>query len=394
MIATINIDPVLSKFVILSMIIIVVGFVLQVFKQPSIVTYLIVGVLVGPFGFKLITDEILITNLGSLGLVLLLFFVGMEIHLPSLVTNWKVSIIGTSIQIVVSVIIVWLLGNFFNWIINQVVMLGFIISLSSTAVIVKLLQERNELFTEVGQNVLGVLITQDILIVPMLIIMGYLGGNNPEITEIIKQVIGGVLIIGIIVYILVKKEVKLPFMKYISEDHEVQVFVAFTLCFGFSILTALFGLSSALGAFIAGIVLSSTKSTQWVHNSLHAFKIMFVALFFVSVGMLIDLHFLKKNALIIGSLVLIVLIVNNTINVLIMRIFSKDWKISFYAGALLSQIGEFSFILGSTGYYSGIIKIYDYQLIISTIALTLFISPMWINLSRKIIKTKISNLNR
>ncbi|MCG6190926.1 MULTISPECIES: cation:proton antiporter domain-containing protein [Maribellus] len=394
MIATINIDPVLSKFVILSMIIIVVGFVLQVFKQPSIVTYLIVGVLVGPFGFKLITDEILITNLGSLGLVLLLFFVGMEIHLPSLVTNWKVSIIGTSIQIVVSVIIVWLLGNFFNWKINQVVMLGFIISLSSTAVIVKLLQERNELFTEVGQNVLGVLITQDILIVPMLIMMGYLGGNNPEITEIIKQVIGGVLIIGIIVYILVKKEVKLPFMKYISKDHEVQVFVAFTLCFGFSILTALFGLSSALGAFIAGTVLSSTKSTQWVHNSLHAFKIMFVALFFVSVGMLIDLHFLKENALIIGSLVLIVLIVNNTINILIMRIFSKDWKISFYAGALLSQIGEFSFILGSTGYYSGIIKIYDYQLIIGTIALTLFISPMWINLSRKIIKTKISNLNR
>ena len=77
-----------------------------------------------------------------------------------------------------------------------------------------------------------------------------------------------------------------------------------------------------------------------------------------------------------------------------MRIFNKDWKISFYAGALLSQIGEFSFILGSTGYYSGIINIYDYQLIISTIALTLFISPMWINLSRKIIKTKISNLNR
>ena len=391
MIAIITIDPVLSKFVILSMIIIVVGFVLQVFKQPSIVTYLIVGVLVGPLGFKFITDEILITNLGSLGLVLLLFFVGMEIHLPSLITNWKVSLIGTSIQIIVSIIIVWLLSKFFNWKINQVVMLGFIISLSSTAVIVKLLQERNELFTKVGQNVLGVLIAQDILIVPMLIIMGYLGGSKPEITEIIKQIIGGLLIIGIIVYILIKKQVKLPFMKYISKDHEVQVFVAFTLCFGFSILTALFGLSSALGAFIAGIILSSTKSTKWVHNSLHAFKIMFVALFFVSVGMLIDLQFLKENALIVGLLVLIVLIVNNIINVLTKRIFCKDWKISLYAGALLSQIGEFSFILGSTGYYSGIIKIYDYQLIINTIALTLFISPMWINLSRKIIKIKVSN---
>ena len=394
MLAIITVDPVLSKFVILSMVIIVVGFVLQVFKQPSIVTYLIVGVLVGPYGFGLVKDEDIITNLGSLGLVLLLFFVGMEIHLPSLIINWKVSVIGTSIQIIVSIIIVWLLGKFFNWRISQVVMLGFVISLSSTAVIVKLLQERKELFTKAGQNVLGVLIAQDILILPMLIIMGYLGGDKPEITEIIKQIIGGVLIIGIIVYILKKKEIRLPFMRYIGKDHEVQVFVAFTLCFGFSILTALFGLSSALGAFVAGIILSSTKSTKWVHDSLHAFKIMFVALFFVSVGMLIDLQFLIENAVTIGSLVLIVFIVNNAINVLIMRIFCKDWKISFYAGALLSQIGEFSFILGSTGYYSGIIKIYDYQLVISTIALTLFLSPLWINLSRKIIKIKVPKANK
>ncbi|MBS2100856.1 MULTISPECIES: cation:proton antiporter [Carboxylicivirga] len=385
MIFAILIDPVLSKFVILSMIILVVGFLLRVIKQPSIVTYLIVGVLVGPYGFRLITDEILITNLGSLGLVLLLFFVGMEIHLPNLITNWRVSVLGTLIQISVSIIIVWFLSATFNWKINQVVMLGFVISLSSTAVIVKLLQERNELMTKVGQNVLGVLIAQDILIVPMLIIMSYMGGDKPHITQMLKQLIGGVLIIGIIIYILKKKEIKLPFMKYIEKDHEVQVFVAFTLCFGFSILTAFLGLSSALGAFIAGIILSSTKSIQWVHDSLHAFKIMFVALFFVSIGMLIDLQFLKENAFTIGLLVLIVFIVNNTINVLTMRIFCKDWKTSFYAGALLSQIGEFSFILGSSGYYLGIIKIYDYQLVISAIALTLFLSPFWINLSRKII---------
>nr|WP_321409171.1 cation:proton antiporter [uncultured Carboxylicivirga sp.] len=341
--------------------------------------------MVGPYGFRLITDEILITNLGSLGLVLLLFFVGMEIHLPNLITNWRVSVLGTLIQISVSIIIVWFLSATFNWKINQVVMLGFVISLSSTAVIVKLLQERNELMTKVGQNVLGVLIAQDILIVPMLIIMSYMGGDKPHITQMLKQLIGGVLIIGIIIYILKKKEIKLPFMKYIEKDHEVQVFVAFTLCFGFSILTAFLGLSSALGAFIAGIILSSTKSIQWVHDSLHAFKIMFVALFFVSIGMLIDLQFLKENAFTIGLLVLIVFIVNNTINVLTMRIFCKDWKTSFYAGALLSQIGEFSFILGSSGYYLGIIKIYDYQLVISAIALTLFLSPFWINLSRKII---------
>lgn len=388
MIAAINIDPVLSKFVILSMVIITVGFVLRVFKQPSMVTYIIVGILVGPNGFAVVTDEGLITNLGSLGLVLLLFFIGMEIHLPDLITNWRVSVFGTFIQIVISIFIVWLLGQYFKWELNQVIMLGFVISLSSTAVIVKLLQERNEMQTKAGQNVLGVLLVQDVLIVPMLIIMGYLGGDMPNVSEVLKQIIGGIFIIGVIIYILKKKEINLPFMRYLRKDHEMQVFVAFTLCFGFSIFTALLGLSSALGAFVAGIVLASTKSTKWVHDSLHAFKIMFVALFFVSVGMLIDLKFLKENAITISALVLMVFIVNYAINVLIMRLFCKDWKISMYAGALLSQIGEFSFILGSTGYYSGIIKNHDYQLIISTIALTLLVSPFWINLTRKIIRLK------
>jgi CPA2 family monovalent cation:H+ antiporter-2 len=279
LISAITIDPFLSRFVILSLVIIVVGFLLRLFKQPSLVTYIIVGVLVGPFGFGLVTDETLITSLGSFGLILLLFFIGMEIHLPDLITNWRVSVFGTLIQIVVSVAVVWLLGQYFSWKINQVVMLGFVISLSSTAVIVKLLKERKELYTKTGKNVIGVLLAQDVLIVPMIIVLGYLGGDKQDIILLLKQIIGGILIVGVIIFILVKKEIKLPFMEYISKDHEMQVFVAFALCFGFSILTALFGLSSALGAFIAGIVLSSTKSTQWVHDSLNAFKIVFVALF-------------------------------------------------------------------------------------------------------------------
>lgn len=386
MIAAISIDPVLSKFVILSMVIITVGFVLRIFKQPAMVTYIVVGILVGPNGFAVITDESLITNLGSLGLVLLLFFIGMEIHLPNLITNWKVSVFGTIIQIMVSILIVWFLGQYFNWKLNQVVMLGFVISLSSTAVIVKLLQERNEMQTKAGQNVLGVLLVQDVLIVPMIIILSYMSGDKPDTTDVLKQVFGGILITGIIIYILKKKEIKLPFMGFLKKDHEMQVFVAFALCFGFSIFTAFLGLSSALGAFVAGIILASTKSTKWVHDSLHAFKIMFVALFFVSVGMLIDLKFLQENFINVSVLVLMVFIVNYSINVLIMRLFRNNWKTSMYAGALLSQIGEFSFILGATGYYAGIIENNDYQLIISTIALTLLISPFWISLNRKIIR--------
>lgn len=385
MFAAITVDPILSKFIILSLIIIFVGFVLHLLKQPSVITYIIVGVLVGPNVLGIINDENLISNLGSLGLVLLLFFIGMEIHLKDLISNWKVSVIGTLVQVTVSILVIWIAGHYFDWNWSQVIMLGFVTSLSSTAVIIKLLQERNELNTTTGQSVLGILLVQDILVVPMIIIMGYLGGQRPEKGEIVKQVIGGVFILLVVLYILKNKEVKLPFRNLITRDHETQVFVALAMCFGFSTLTAILGISSALGAFVAGILVASAKSTEWVYESLHAFKILFVALFFVSVGMLIKLDFLLENALTIVVLVILVFLVNYSINVLALRLFYKDWKVSLYAGALLSQIGEFSFILGALGFSSGIIKDYGYQLIISTIAISLLLSPIWISLTRKII---------
>ena len=384
-VAAINVDPILSKLVILSLIIIAVGLALYLLKQPSVITYIIVGILVGPNLLGLIEDEAIISNLGSLGLVLLLFFIGMEIHLKDLIGNWKVSVIGTLIQVLISIGVVWLISRYFSWNVNQVIMLGFVISLSSTAVILKLLQERNEIQSKVGQSVIGILIVQDVLIVPMLIILGYMGGHRPERSELIRQLFGGLLIILTVLYVLKKKEVKLPFRKLIYKDHELQVFTAFVLCFGFSSLTALLGLSSALGAFVAGILIASARSTEWVYHNLHAFKTMFVALFFVSVGLIIDLSFIRTNIVTIATLVVLVFVLNNAINVLILQAFCKDWRTSLYGGALLAQIGEFSFILGATGFASGIIKEYGYQLIISTIALTLLLSPFWIRLTRKLV---------
>ena len=382
--AAVHIDPLFSKFVILSCIVIVIGFLLRLLKQPYMIAYIIVGIIVGPYGVGFVTNEELISNLGSLGLVLLLFFIGMEIRLPQLLNNWKVSIIGTLMQVFASLLIIWLLSFYFNWSHSQVVMFGFVISLSSTAVIVKILQERDEINSKAGQYALGILIAQDILIVPMLILLGYLGGHRPDKSELIKQIIGGILIIGMIIFLVKKKEINLPFQKYIQNDHEMQVFIAFSLCFGFSTLSAFFQLSAALGAFIAGILISATRSTEWVHNSLSAFKILFVALFFISIGMIIDLNFLKDNLYTIITLLIVVFLLNSIINISMIRFFCKDWKITLYVSALLSQIGEFSFILAATGYQSGIIKEYAYQITISTIALTLLFSPLWINLTKKV----------
>ncbi|OFX86405.1 MAG: hypothetical protein A2W99_13530 [Bacteroidetes bacterium GWF2_33_16] len=386
MFALIEVSPILSKLVVLSLLIILSAFIFKLFKLPSIISYILVGLLIGPFGFELITDETLISNFGDLGLVLLLFFIGMEIPIDSLVSRWKVSFFGTLLQIGFSIAAISIISLLFNWELKQIIIFGFVISLSSTAVILKVLEDYNQTQSKIGKNVIAILIAQDIIIVPMLIVINYLGGERPEKHEIIKQVIGAILLLFMLLYIFSKRKVRIPFGNFVFRDREMQVFVAFSLCFGFATLSAFFNFSSALGAFVAGLFVSAAKATKWVHDSLHAFRTMFVALFFVSIGLLLDINFLRENLLTILVLCLIILFFNNLINTFIFRIFKEKWNQSIYSGALLAQIGEFSFILGATAYYTGIIDTYTYQIILSTISLSLFISPFWIFTARKLLK--------
>lgn len=384
--ASAHIDPMMYKLVLMGSVLLAVGFVLKLVKQPYIIGYILTGVLFGPSGFEVIADQSLIASLGELGLVLLLFFIGMEISLADLIANWKVPVLGTLFQIILSVVLVWLIGIAFGWSVNRVIMLGFVISLSSTAVVIKLLQERNETNTIAGQNAIAILIAQDIIIVPMLIVLTYLSGATAEPMDVIKQIGGGLLIIGLVALVLKRKHLRMPLGNYLKEDHELQVFVAFVLCFGLAVLTGFLALSPALGAFVAGILVASTRATEWVHENLHSFRVVFVALFFVSIGMLIDLEFFKQNLLLVIGFALMVFVINTVINASVMRIFKFPIRESIYTGAILSQIGEFSFILGSTGYAAGIITEYGYNLIVSIIAVTLMLSPFWILLVRKLAK--------
>ncbi|MDW3195806.1 MAG: cation:proton antiporter [Cytophagales bacterium] len=142
MLAAIPIDPVISKLVVLSIAITLISFVFKLLKQPYVIAYILVGVLMGPFGLKLVTDESLISNLGSFGMVLLLFFIGMEISLPQLVANWRIPVLGTLIQLVFSLMVVWVLGSFLGWQLDHVVVLGLVISLSSSAIVINYLQDK------------------------------------------------------------------------------------------------------------------------------------------------------------------------------------------------------------------------------------------------------------
>jgi len=389
----VNTNPYYLDFLLLGLIIIGIGSVLRYFKQPLIIAYILAGVLLGRHGFEIITDQKVITSMGEIGLILLMFFIGMDLDLPRLIRNWKAATIGTILQILASIMMVGLIGMAFSWSWNRIILLGFVISLSSSAVVIKLLQDNKENHTTIGQSVISILLVQDILIVPMLIITQYLGGTAPSMNGIILQLLGGFLLVTGIIWVLKHPQFSIPFEKRFEEDHEMQVFFALIICFGMAVSTAFFGLSAALGAFVAGMIVHAAKSTEWFHDSLHAFRIIFVAIFFVSIGMLIDITFIIDHWEIISLLLISVYLGNHFINSIIIHAFDRNWKNSLYGGALLAQIGELSFILVSGAYFSGIISEFDYQLTIIVISLTLLFSPLWIGttvyLIEKTQKTKI-----
>lgn len=376
-----HMDPIMPYLVGGVAAVLLLGLILRAIRQPHVVAYLLAGVALGPAGVGLVTDQVTIARFGEIGVILLLFFVGMEISLPRLLANWKVPVIGTLLQIAVSVACTVGLGAWKGWPWQRSILLGFVISLSSTAVVIKLLQRRGEIDQPIGQDVVGVLLVQDLAIVPMLIAIGVMGGTTLSPTAIVLQVVGGIVCVGLMLFVATRDRIRLPLDRLLQGDQELQVFAAGFLCFGLALLTGLAGLSAALGAFLGGVVVGAAKETEWIHEALFPFHVLLLALFFVSVGMLIDLQFVWDHVAMVALLLAAVLLTNTAVNMFVLRGLGRTWPNSVYGGAVLSQIGEFSFVLAAVGKQTGIIENFGYQATIAVIALSMLLSPAWIALA-------------
>lgn len=379
-----HVDPLIPPLVGVVTVILALGLMLQLFRQPQLVGYILAGVIIGPGGLELVTDHVVIEHLGAIGVTLLLFFVGMEISPHQLARGWRIAVLGTLFQIVVSVGLTWIIGSWLGWSLGRIVLLGFVISLSSTAVVLKLLKDSEELSTKAGENVVLILLAQDLAVVPMLIVVSLLSGESPQSAELFKQIVGGAVITALAVYIVSREKVRLPFAGQIKKDHELQIFAALLICFGMAFITGVLGLSAALGSFVAGMIVATAKETEWFHHALEPLRVVFVALLFVSIGMLIDPAFIGKHALQVVILVIGVLLTNTFINAGILRMLGDDWRISLYSGALLAQIGEFSFILVSVGLQTALVTEFGYQMTIAVISISLMLSPVWIGAMKRL----------
>jgi len=344
-------------------------------RLPAAIAYIVTGILVGPSGLDLVHDRELLTHMGELGVIMLMFFIGMEVSLPRLIAGWRVAVLGTAAQIAISVLICMLATRLSGLPWQTGVLFGFIVSMSSTAVVLSMLKDSGELEHPFGQNALGVLLVQDLAIVPMMIVIGLIGGTGGDWRLTAMQLAGGGLLVALAIWLMRTPGWRIPV--WLTQGMERRVMLGLLLCFSAAMLTAELGLSAPFGAFLAGMLLHASDQSDWVEEHLRSLYIVFVAIFFLSVGMLVDINFVLAHSGLMVSLTLAVLVLNSGINSLVLRALGESWPVALMTGGVLGQIGEFSFLLASLGLSLGLMNETANHITIAVIALTLMLSPLW-----------------
>jgi CPA2 family monovalent cation:H+ antiporter-2 len=329
-------------------------------------------------------DTRAIGRMGEVGVILLLFFVGMEVDLAGLVTRARLAVPGTILQVAAIVLCAAFTGWIVGWSLKVVILVGFAASLSSTALVVSLLRQKGELDTDAGRDALSILLIQDFAVIPMLMVLGLLAGESFAYADLLSQALGGLAAVTLVAVLLMLGRFRLPFGSFLRADHELQVFSSFVLCFGLSWVSGSLGLSTALGAFLAGIIVAQAREADWVRGALEPFRVLFVATFFVSVGMLIDLALLSQQWVGLTLIVLAALATKTAVNTGILRGMGRSLSVSLRVGGLLAQIGEFSFVLAAVGRQAGLIDEHAYQEVIGVIVGTLLLTPAWLWMLRRL----------
>jgi len=370
-----HLDPVMLVITIVLFCSILIAYVAARLKQPIAIAYILTGIVLGPSGLAVIEDHGLVTRIGEIGVVMLLFFVGMEVSIPRLMEGWRIAFVGTNIQIMISVAVCVGLATWLGMQWQLGVLFGFIISLSSTAVVLKMLQDSGELDLPMGQNALGVLLVQDMAIIPMMVILGLIGSTTVSSPEIAIQVVGGIVIVTFVLWLMRSGHFHIP--DALTGNADQSMMLGLLLCLGSASLTAWLGLSPGLGAFLAGILLASSDQAEWVHEHLGPVHVIFMAMFFLSVGMLVNItYFLEHIEVVLGATILVFLF-NAGTNIFVLRSLREDWQTSLLTAGLLSQIGEFSFLLAAVGLHAGLMNQSLHSMTVLVIALTLMLSPLW-----------------
>ncbi|MBI09343.1 MAG: cation/H(+) antiporter [Rhodospirillaceae bacterium] len=360
------------------------GTLIRRLGQPSIVGYIFAGILLGPSGLALISDRGQVGTLAELGVLMLLYFVGMELSLRSFRRSWRIAVFTALLQIVASVVLLLAFTRLFNWSASHAILFGFVLALSSTVVAIRMLEEVGELRTRVGRITVGVLVAQDLAVAPMLIVVDGMSGEAFQYSLVFKIVLSIGLLAAATLYLSRRRHVNLPLVAVTVGSVDLTPVAALTWCFGFAAIAGIMGLSPAFGAFFAGLLIGSSAQRHAVSETARPIQSVLLMVFFLSIGLLIDLQFLWDNIGLVLMLWLFIVVFKTALNTGVLRFMGETWQRAFLSSLILAQIGEFSFVLGAAAIDRQVVDADIHRLIVAVTVVSLVTSPLWLNSARRL----------
>ena len=352
-------------------------YIFRKINLPGITGFLIAGMIIGPYGFHLISDTSDIRMMAEVGVILLLFVIGLEVKPGSLYKIKKLLLWSGGLQLSLTVIISGLIIYSFKIQLNRALFLGILISLSSTAIVLKILSEKGQLDSPHGTITLGILVFQDLAVVPVFIILPLLGAEQiSSVPDIIFKLF---LAFASLAGIIVLSRFIMP--KILFQLARLRIREAFTIgtvliLLGTAYLTHEIGLSFAIGAFVAGLILSESEFSHQVISEILPLKDIFNSIFFVSIGLLLDFSFVAGSLGLISAIVICVIILKSAIIFAIIRILKYPIRTALLTGLALAQIGEFSFVLAQEGLNYHLFDTNLYNLFLSSSIFTMLLTPV------------------
>lgn len=371
----------LKSLIIISGISAISIFILNKLKIPSIVGFLLSGILIGPHGLELIKDIHLVEKFAEIGVVLLLFTIGLEFSLKNILRLRKAIFLGGFLQVLVTSLFCFFIAIMLGQDGETSLIIGIMIALSSTAIVMKLLFERAELDSPHGRISLGILIFQDLSVVFFMLMIPILSGTGKEISELARVLVKALLIVTAVIISARWFVPRLLHQIVHTRMRELFIISIIFLCLGTAFLTYKLGLSLALGAFIAGLIISESEYSYQAISDILPFKESFNGLFFISVGMLMNINFFLSHFLMVIFIVISIIIFKTFASTIAIFLTGSNFRVSLHSGIILSQVGEFSFVLSVSALKFGLITDTIYQYFLSSAVITMLLTPVFFNLS-------------
>jgi len=377
--------PILSDIVIILGLSIPIILLFHRIKLPPILGFLLTGIIVGPHGLNLIKAVHEVEILSEIGIIFLLFVIGIEFSLKGMATIRNTVLIGGSIQMLGTIGLVMVASHYMGLSWPAATFLGFIFSLSSTAIVLKMLQEKGEINSPHGRVALGILIFQDIMVVVLMLLTPILAGQSEDpLNEIMWLVIK---MVGIVLAVIVLSRYIVPVVLgrvMRAKSKELFMLTTVVLCFATAWLTSAFGLSLALGAFFAGLIISESVYSHQATANILPFREIFMSFFFVSVGMLLDFNFFLSHIGTIHLAVIGVVLIKVIVIAFAVYVLKYPPRTIILTALALFQVGEFSFLLSTVGMQYNLLSQEVYQYFLSVSIITMGVTPFAINFSPQI----------